>query len=101
MVTATERPHVLRVAFFEFDTDKQKTEIVCLVKATDHGAMEIIYHSHTNQSRPNGKGTWEPKTSIRYHILSPAIEAAVRAHVMYELFSTFATAPKLSMEESK
>ena len=89
MVSATDRPNVLRVTFYEEDTPQSRTMIVCLVEATDMGKMKITYQHHVQQSRPTGKGNWENKSTFRMHTLAPALAAAFRTNVMYELFSTF------------
>jgi hypothetical protein len=96
MVTATDRPDVLRVSFYEENTENHRTEVVCLVTANDHGNLEIVYQHHTNQARPTGKGNWEQKTELRHHALSLALESSIRVHVMYELFSTFANSGSIT-----
>lgn len=89
MVTATDKPDVLRVSFFEEETDKNRYEVVCLVEATNHGELKITYQHHAMQSRPTGSGSWEPEQILRHGKMTPALSAAIRSHVMYELFSTF------------
>lgn len=100
MVTATDRPDVMRVSFLDWETTKQRTEVVCLVEADPHGQLKIIYQHHTEQSRPTGKGGWEPKSEIRHQSLSPALESSIRTHVMYELFSTFIGSGVIAMSDA-
>ena len=100
MVTATERPDVLRVSFFTESIETAQTEIVCLVEATDRGEMQIHYDHHVSRLRPTGKGDWEPESVVQHHVLSLALEAVIRTHVMYELFSSFCGSTTIRMRES-
>jgi hypothetical protein len=95
MVSATDQPHVLRVSFFEEDTPESRAMVVCNVTAIPGGQLEITYLHHTNQARPTAKGNWESRNTFQLHTITPAFEAAVRTHVMYELFSTFCTKHKI------
>lgn len=99
MVTTTDRPDVLRVSFYDWETERQKTEIVCLVEATEHGELKIVYQHHTEQSRPTGKGGWEPRSEFRHQTLSAALESSIRTHVRDELFSTFAGVGAIHLSE--
>jgi len=100
MVTATDNPRMLRVSFSEEETEKNRSEIVCMVEATLLGDLKIVYQHHASQSRPTGKGEWDPRFVVRHNSLSLALESNIRTHVMYELFSTFAGVGTISVQPS-
>jgi hypothetical protein len=100
MVSSTDRPDILRVSFVDWETPKQRTEIVCTVEADSYGELKIVYHHHTEQSRPTAKGSWEPASTIRHQSLTPAMESSIRTHVMYQLFSVFAGAGSVSLSDT-
>jgi len=89
MVTATDNPDVLRVSFFEEYSDTRKTEIVCLIEATDDGMLKIKYEHHVFQDRVTGKGTWDQPRVLKMHVLDGGVVASIRANIMYQLFHAF------------
>jgi hypothetical protein len=99
LVTSTKRPNVLCVSFLIESSLKNQIEIVCLVEAADSGKLQVWYRHHITRERPTGIGAWSPDFILRHHILSPAIRAVIRTHVMVELFSHFLTDGDIAIEE--
>ena len=97
MVTASDQPNVLRVSFHEQETAKHRSEIVCLVEATDHGTLKITYQHHSIQARPTGSGNWDTAQIFRHQKITSALSAVIRSNIMHELFSTFVGESSIGM----
>ena len=87
-VTPTTVSGVYRVSFLLRDTERQREEVVCFVRADETGKLEINY-SHTNHhARETTIGPWKDSVKTRVPI-NPILEALIRSHVSLLLTDYF------------
>ena len=86
MVSATTDPRTLRVSFFCRESDTSKSEVVCNVRCTEMGKIDIEYLYHEQQIRTIAGGPWDRPQEVK---MGPMASLAVEIEmgVMHELWS--------------
>ena len=88
-VTATRQPDTLCVTLPGpgEKSDVAQTEIVCYVRPSSAGQIQIIYGHHVYWGRPSGAGTWS-RIEQRQHVDS-AVATLIRYGAFVAMWATF------------
>jgi hypothetical protein len=93
LVSATEAPGVVRVAFAIDTGETRQSEIVCYVRAEDL-RIGIYYSHHVWRHRMTPTSVWEEESTMRAP-MTPQLEAQIMVNVPNELWSSLAKTVKV------
>lgn len=88
VVTCTDQPGVLRVAYTAFEDDDIKREAVCYLQPLPTGQIEILYSHHSDFHRPTKTGAWENVQDFKIP-LTASLRSEIYGHVLHEFGNAF------------
>jgi len=91
MVTATDRPDILRIVFQapkESNNLHVEADIVCFLHLTSTG-MDILYSHHAFRTRENPVGVFSDTGQTARFELNSALRAIIEHGVILDFFSSF------------